>query len=204
MLEVEGFTPTRDDNSSKTDLPGVSKDQLGKLVMLLHESLDQAVGKAQSCQEMLAKQVWGGSGIDNYHTTKSFNNPSESELKTRGDEALTTVFADVETPPVQLSQKMTHTTKGDEHSYVFAYTISNKFEPKVQPVVVTHKLEWVVSHQWVDHEGSPDADHESIPAGTRTDFTGSERSEKRAESNLTAAETEYSGDQASTAKTSQQ
>ena len=44
MLEVEGFTPTRDDNSSKTDLPGVSKDQLGKLVMLLHESLDQAVG----------------------------------------------------------------------------------------------------------------------------------------------------------------
>ena len=172
--------------------------------MLLHESLDQAVGKAQSCQEMLAKQIWGGFGIDNYHTVKSINNPTEFELKTRGDEALATVFADVETPPVQLSQEMAHTTKGDEHSYVFAYTISNKCEPKVQPVVVTHKLEWVVSHHWVDHEGSPDADHESIPAGTSTDFTGSEQSEKRTDSALSAQKTEYSGVYPSTAQTSRQ
>jgi hypothetical protein len=170
----------------------------------LHESLDQAVGKAQSCQDTLAKQVWGGSGMDNYHTTKAFNNPSESELKTRGDDALATVFADVETPPVQLSQEMAHTTKGDEHSYVFAYTISNKFEPKVEPIIVTHKLEWVVSHQWVDHEGSPDADHESIPEGTSTDFTGGKQSEKHTESNFSAQKTGDSGVYPSTAQTSQQ
>jgi hypothetical protein len=204
MLEVKGFTPTRDDNSSKTDLPGVSKDQLGKLVMLLHESLDQAVGKAQSCQEMLARQIWGGFGMDNYHTVKSLNNPTEFELKTRGHEALATVFANVDTPPVQLSQEMEHTTKGDEHSYVFGYTISNKFESKVQPVTVTHELKWAVSHHWVDHQGYLDADQEGIPAGSSTVFTGSEQSEKRTGSVLSAQKTEYSGVYPSTAQTSEQ